>query len=421
MNLKQAPEAGAIAIVDAYQSGAEFAKVLERRGRLVAHVKSSPAITAPFLEYFAKESFSVDLGFQANPRELVKKLRDLEVANVVAGTESGVALAEDLSRQLELYSNEGEQPEIRYQRGAMMAAARNAGLKVPEGQQVTQLDEALAWAEQHGKWPVVVKPCRTIGSDRVRICEDADALAQAVEAMKTGRTQLGIKIDDFIVEEFLSGEEIIIDGVRGYEKTIVNYVCCSIKMSSDQGHPLYDRIELVDPQSAQSQQAIEFAQKALDALGIEFGAFHTEILMTSEGPALVKAVPRLSGAGLPKLLADSVNQDILECYADLLCDKAAFEARAECAPALKSHCTIAYLHFEEGGKLAREPRLREFGRFRSDAQLIWAPKVGRRVEPTEDLYSSPGHVVMRSEDPERIVGDLKTLRGAEKKVLAGAF
>ena len=421
MNVKQAPETGAIAIVDAYQSGAEFAKVLERRGRLVAHVKSSPAITTPFLEYFAKESFSVDLGFQANPRELVKKLRDLEVVSVVAGTESGVALAEDLSRQLELFANEGEKPEIRFQRGAMMAAARAAGLRVPAGQEVTNIEEATAWAAEHSAWPIVVKPCLTIGSDRVRVCANQEALVEAVAAMKTGRSHLGVKVNEFVVEEFLEGEELIIDGVRGYDKTIVNYVCRSIKSKSPQGHPLYDRIELVDPQSNEAQQAVEFAKSALVALGIDFGAFHTEVLMTADGPALVKAAPRLSGAGLPKIFAKSVNQDILECFADLLCDKAAFEARAERPPQLNSHCTIAYLRLEQGGKLVREPRLREFGRFRSDAQLIWAPKVGRKIEATQDLYTSPGHVLMRSADPERIAGDLKTLRSSEQKVLAGAL
>ncbi|MCH2108186.1 MAG: ATP-grasp domain-containing protein [Polyangiaceae bacterium] len=418
---KGSAEPGAIAIVDAYSSGAELARRLEQRGRLVVHVKSAPTITKFYLSSFAPQSFAVNLGFMGNRRELFNRLRDLEVEAVLPGAETGVELAELIAKELELPANRENAQSIRRNKFEMLQAVKAAGLHAAEQARASSIEDVEALLNGQKEWPVVVKPTSSSGGDGVRICPDRESALAAAHAILDSVNKLGLRNQDLVIESYLEGEELIIDLTRGRAQTVVHHVCRSTKKVTADGQPIFDCIELIDFESEPAVAAIAYLEKALDALGFDYGAVHAEVKMTSKGPALLEVAARLPSANLPVHFEKFVEHSALETLVDLMGTGPQFDQRAEKPAQRKGHVTAAFLALNRSGKLVREPRLSDFPRFRSRVDLVWLPKAGTELSPTKDIYTSPGMIIFQADNQNRINGDIERLREEEAASLDRLF
>ncbi|MEV6600446.1 hypothetical protein AB0M36_26895 [Actinoplanes sp. NPDC051346] len=120
-----------IAVVDGYSTGRLLAAMLHDRGAQCLHVQSQPHISEFFLRGFAAAVYEADLGYTDDPRQLAGLLRKARVERIIAGTESGVTLADTLNHLLELPGNDHGTRAARRDKVAMAAAARAAGLATP--------------------------------------------------------------------------------------------------------------------------------------------------------------------------------------------------------------------------------------------------------------------------------------------------
>ena len=72
------------------------------------------------------------------------------------------------------------------------------------------------------------------------------------------------------------------------------------------------------PYGAEFAAIRDYVFAALDAVGFDCGAAHTEIMLTSEGPRLVEINPRLVGARIPRLMSYAlgrpVHQDLIDLH-----------------------------------------------------------------------------------------------------------
>lgn len=167
-------------------------------------------------------------------------------------------------------------------------------------------------------FPVLIKPSDGYGSQNIMTFlaeESFNSLAELVANYLPLKTDYGLGVranDRLLVEQFIKGEVIgcetfTIDGKHVFlginDKVFFPPPCFAIKGSCF-------------PSSRFDGEMIrDYVFSILDALHFDFGAAHTEIILTAKGPYLVEVNPRLIGAHIPRLLGHALERSV---YADVI-------------------------------------------------------------------------------------------------------
>ena len=168
------------------------------------------------------------------------------------------------------------------------------GLRAPRALTLTEFVSVMKVPWQ-GK--TVIKPLNGSASVDVRIFENPAALHNAVSQGSTGIARLdrpGPALDQFEVEEFITGELLHFDGLVKNGKVILvrgsRYVgdCFSYA----QGQPLGS----VQIETAWADEM--WVQKTVDAIGIRQGAFHLEAIMDGPEKVFLEIANRAGGANV---------------------------------------------------------------------------------------------------------------------------
>lgn len=81
----------------------------------------------------------------------------------------------------------------------------------------------------------------------------------------------------------------------------------------EDGRSIYDGGELVEDFGEMTEAALDYVFSVLDALKIELGPAHTEVMLTEDGPVLIECGARPMGATYPQqLLRDALGYTQLE-------------------------------------------------------------------------------------------------------------
>ncbi|WP_156725708.1 ATP-grasp domain-containing protein [Streptomyces apocyni] len=179
------------------------------------------------------------------------------------------------------------------------ARLTQAGVRQPQFATVRSAEEALEEAERL-EYPVVLKP-RTLGSSLgvVKVSgpqEMADAFT-----ITTSAVYPGVHVpDDYIIEQYLDGPEISIDGAVFDGE----YTPLFVGRKQLGGEPYFVEtghyVSAGDPLLTDTE-ILDMLQQAHAALGITHGTTHTEVKLTSRGPVIVEVNGRLGGDLIPYL------------------------------------------------------------------------------------------------------------------------
>lgn len=167
-------------------------------------------------------------------------------------------------------------------------------------------------------FPVLIKPSDGYGSQNILTFmseEGFAALAAPFANYLPLKTDYGLGVcanDRLVVEEFMRGEVIgcetfTVDGRHIFiginDKVFFPPPCFGIRGSCFPS----DRFD--------TEKIRDYVFQILDALHFDFGAAHTEIIITPTGPYLVEVNPRLIGAHIPRLLGFALERSV---YADIV-------------------------------------------------------------------------------------------------------
>lgn len=187
-----------------------------------------------------------------------------------------------------------------------------AGLNVPGYQRVALEEDPRSVAEEVS-YPCVVKPLAMAAGRGVMRADDPD---QFVEAVNRLARILGPGDTHFLVEDYIPGEEVALEGLLIEGELLV--LAIFDKPDPLEG-PYFEETIYVTPSRhppEQQQAIIESTRRAVAALGLSEGPIHAELRLNAVGAWVIEVAPRSIGGYCSRALrfgvGESLEQRILE-------------------------------------------------------------------------------------------------------------
>jgi biotin carboxylase len=167
----------------------------------------------------------------------------------------------------------------------MKSAVAVAGLRTPR---FVPLPDALAGGAQTVPWKeqTVLKPLSGASSEGVR------AFPTVGEALEAARLDPSLPVEDYEIEEFVTGPIIHVDGLVAAGEMVAvqasRYVGTCLGYAN--GHPL-GSVQVETP-----LDVADWTLRCLHAVGIDDGPFHLEAIESAEGLVFLEVGARFGGA-----------------------------------------------------------------------------------------------------------------------------
>ncbi|GAA0477345.1 ATP-grasp domain-containing protein [Streptomyces olivaceiscleroticus] len=246
------------------------------------------------------------------------------VTHIGAISEQSQEIAAEAGRKLGVHTYDAETVRVVNDKYAMRKRLAEAGVEAVPYAAVSGPADVLAFCESFGL-PCIVKPRQSTASRGVGVVRSVDdaeaAFARAAAADETS----GIVAEAYIpgaqysVEAFSEGGEHVVLAITRKYSDPVSMV--------ELGHVL------PAPLDAASQEAIEsHVRMVLDALGVEFGPTHTEIVLAEHQPRVIETHLRLGGDDIWQMITGATGVDVVDLLMrQCLGDQVLADLRAELA------------------------------------------------------------------------------------------
>jgi biotin carboxylase len=397
-----------VAIVDPFSSGAMLAEALRGRKIACVAVLSSARIPESMRSRFDRAAFAAVVEHGRDLEETIEALRCYEPDHVVAGFESGVALADTLSERMSLTTNGTALSSARRDKHEMLGVAHARGLATPRHFRTADLDSALTWIRAEVGWPVILKPAASVASDNIHRCVSADDVERAMSSILSSPNILGETNHDVLVQEFLAGREYVVDTVSVAGQRKVTAFWAYDRPGGDPAAAGYETMRLLPYEGIPQDRLRAFAFEAMDALGIDHGPGHCEIMWVDDDPVLVEVGARLS-AGINAVLSGicgGISQ--LDETVDALLAPETFLASMGDQPRLQRRAANVFLMPPATGRLTRIQGLDVI------EQLPTLHSMSVRAEPGDMVHRVAGLVTLVAEDMQAIERDISIIRHLER-------
>lgn len=404
-----------LVIVDGYSSGAKLPTAVAEYGWECVHVRALPKPPDYFLTTFRENDYTDKFIFEGDLHALTQAISKIKPLAVLPGSESGVVVADQLAAELSLPGNDPLTSNARRDKYEMTKRIKAHKLHAPDHYLAKHFIQLLEWANS-GAWPVVLKPPASAGTDSVLFCENANELKMGFQQLYGNLNQLGQRNYAVLAQRLLVGQEYFINGISGYGQHIISEIWRADKIRVPGAGLIYDRSVLIDPGEPAIQPLVNYVHQVLDTLGICYGASHTEIMVTDQGPTLIECASRPSG-GINRAAANyAVGASQIDLLAKLVAKGRLFIENL-------SHRVRDLMHFplwqvqlmaSQTGRVTQAFTHQLLKILRSKVWLQKVPQPGDMVQKTIDLFSSPGIIFLSHESSDVLQRDYEIIREWEK-------
>ncbi|MEU3418945.1 ATP-grasp domain-containing protein [Streptomyces murinus] len=407
----------ALVLVDAFSTGSMLARQAAETHR-VLHVRSRDLASGTFGASLPTALLAEDLTYPGHEADVLAHLAARRPVGVVAASEFGVEVADELAHRLGLRGNDPALSAARRDKSLMMDALSRAG--VPTARQCRSADpaELLDWWRRHPDIArLVVKPLDSAGSDDVYTCDSEQEVLDACRAV-LGKTNIMLRVnEEVLAQEYLAGDEYIVNTVSRDGSHWFTDAWISRKQVREGGRRIYEAEDLLTPDDPVLDIILPYIARSLDALGITDGPAHSELILTARGPLLLETGARISGLANPAALdlctgADQVSLT-LDCHAG---DGVALAARPARYPVLQ-RARCVNLMARRAVPLPLAALTSALERIPAFESVRFRIADGAPTRPTVDLNSSPGAVFLVHPDPVEIDNAHKVIRELEHELL----
>jgi biotin carboxylase len=399
-------------IVDAYSSGNLLAPEFKSRHIECVHVQSRAEISYVLKYSFYPDHFVANIVHDGDVEKTLALCRKYKASCLIAGCETGIELADELSERLGLFSNGVRLSGTRRDKYQMVSQIEKQGLRYIPSLKTSNYDEALHWVEQKTGWPVIIKPLRSAGSDLVSTCDSNEQLREQFNLMLGNRDIFGIHISEVLIQKKVGGSQYTVDTVSRDGKHHVTNIWSIVKGPHNGWDFVCEYNELLSYRDV-APELVNYTFNVLDALGIKYGPAHTELMMSEEGPILIETGARLHGAGFAIYGRESVGYSQVDLTVDAYVDEEAFLAKAHALYELKKNLVIVELISGVEGVLKTISHVDEIRSLPSFFTMKTLLVPGDFIEKTINVSSSPGYIVLIHPNMEVIRRDYDIIRHLE--------
>ncbi|NLH02132.1 MAG: ATP-grasp domain-containing protein [Clostridiales bacterium] len=199
----------------------------------------------------------------------------------------------------------------------MRMALDKAGLSNPKYRITSGWQDTKDAAEEIG-YPVVIKPVDLASSAFVRLAKNCEDLKEAYDHLENFPLNFREQKREhlFLVEEFMTGEEVSVESVSYKGNTEI----IGVTDKSVTGLPYFIEDGHMFPAKLETQKEEElklYVKNVLDAVGYDNGVAHTEVKLTRNGPRIVEINPRTAGNYIVELIERVKGINVLRAYTEL--------------------------------------------------------------------------------------------------------
>lgn len=401
-----------VIIVDPLEAGIELAPVFKKRGIPAIAVNFQTPDCPGFGTQVQTSDFMEVIPDQPN---LVEMLRKYNPIAVIPGTEEGVPLADRLTEILTpQFANDPQKSLNRLHKALMQKALHEAGVPALKTLNTASEKEVEKWIKDNDliDSPLIIKPPMSYGSDKVFHIPAKGDWKIAFNRVLTEPAKLNEKLSEtVVVQEQAIGTEYAVGTVSANGKHHLVHLVKYNKTSFQDRKTIFDYVEFISYHEEEHAELFDYTQKALDALGIRWGAVHNEIIMTKRGPRLIDSSPRMMGGpvvGFAREATGSSQADkLVEIYLDGDVQNEFVFKKSVVPVFLKSSAKGIITNIEALADVAKLPTL-----FR---EYIWF-KNGDCVPQTIDYLTSIGIIALAGERKD-ILLDYQKIRDMESNLV----
>ncbi|MEU9381225.1 ATP-grasp domain-containing protein [Streptomyces sp. NPDC048279] len=239
-----------------------------------------------------------------------------DVRAVVPTNGSSLHVGDEIAARLGLPGNEPSLGWARRNKAAMRARATEMGVRVPEYQLVSSLDDAAEAARAIG-FPVIVKQTMGTGSLGVVVVSSEADLTKLDRAW----TDLfGAPVTEWLVERYVRGREYAVNFCSaGGVHRLIDIWEYRWPDDRDYDFPLWDIVQ-IDSNHPDYGPVERFCQTVLNAFGLREGPGHIEVKCETESDDvyLIELASRFSGGPAVPMWSRHSDlrpfHDAVECY-----------------------------------------------------------------------------------------------------------
>lgn len=402
-----------VVIVSPVESGIELAPAFKTRGI------PAIAVTLPLEDWvgFGMEiqasHFMEIIPYSADLVDILKKYDPIAV---IPGSDEGVPLAEYLTNALTPhFANDSKKSLNRLHKALMQAALKEAGVAILKTLSTASENEVEKWILENelSNEPIIMKPPMSAGSDKVFHISPNEDWKHAFNRILAEPAKITGKMSEtVVVQEQATGTEFAVGTVSANGKHYLAHLIQYNKTASGNRKTIFDHVEFVPHMKEVQGDLFDYVSQALDALGIRWGAAHTEIMLTSKGPRLIESGARMCGGPtveFARIATGSSQADkIVEAYLDGDVQKKEFVFKKTVMPVfLKSPAEGKVLNTEVFDNARTLPTFL--------SEFLWFKNTGH-VPHTVDYLTSIG-IIALSGNRDDILLDYQKIREMESKLI----
>ncbi|GHF69385.1 argininosuccinate lyase [Streptomyces mashuensis] len=374
-------------------TGREFARQAADLGAVPVLVAADPGR----YPYVREDGLRHAVADTTDPRAVLDVAAELrhegEVRGVTSSSEYYVPVAATVARALGLPGPDPQRVTSCRHKGEQRRTLHAAGVPVPGFAVVTTEAEAEEAALRLGP-PVVVKPVLGSGSLGVRLCPDGRTAAKhAADLLSRTANERGMSLPrEVLVESYLTGREFSVETFGTDVVTVVAKHVGPLPDFVETGHDVPAAV----PDGLHDELA-DVAVRAVRALGLGWGAAHTEIRLEDGRAHVVEVNPRLAGGRIPDLVRLALGTDLVRAQV-----AAALGEPAPPAAARHGHAAIRFLTADGPGTVGATDEALAGARAVTgvaDAALYRTP--GEPARRATDFRDRLGHVIAAADGPGR--------------------
>eukprot|EP00640_Fibrocapsa_japonica_P000960 CAMPEP_0113934136 /NCGR_PEP_ID=MMETSP1339-20121228/1456_1 /TAXON_ID=94617 /ORGANISM="Fibrocapsa japonica" /LENGTH=854 /DNA_ID=CAMNT_0000935799 /DNA_START=152 /DNA_END=2716 /DNA_ORIENTATION=+ /assembly_acc=CAM_ASM_000762 len=413
----------AVVVVDAISTGRKLASIAIGRGLNVIHLVSNAAASASGLGACGNLPFVATVDERDTFEETVAALEALPF-NIIASTvgcESAVELNDQLSEILGLSTSNGTAlSEARRDKWAMAERVRECGVRAVKQCVATRFEEVVTFVESNRLQKYILKPRRSAGSDGVFFCENLVEARDHFNTILSRPTIFGESSRDVLVQEFLHGKEYVVDTVtcNGEHKVVAFWEYD--KRPTNGSKFVYFDMHLYQTQDGIKEQRMgEYVFSVLDALGVQFGPSHAEViwLENEDAPCLVEVGTRPHGAGgnFSEMCDSVIGYNQLGVTLDSYLRPEDFKKVPE-MPGKYSGMGMEFFFVSRKEGSLEKIHMQGVESLASYHGHDLHVDIGGKVKKTVDLMTTPGVVRLYDNDREQVFRDSDFIRTLEADI-----